>query len=90
MKLYEHQKKGLEDTKRFNKVAYFWDMGTGKTFVGSEKAISLGKNILLVCQLSKIKDWKKHFLEYYAPKIVLYDLTKKIELEQYVNSMFIY
>lgn len=90
MKLYEHQKKGLEDTKRFNKVAYFWDMGTGKTFVGSEKAISLGKNILLVCQLSKLDDWKKHFLEYYAPKIVLYDLTKKVELEQYVKTQCSY
>lgn len=90
MKLYEHQRKGLEDTKRFNKVAYFWDMGTGKTFVGSEKAISFRKKILLVCQLSKLNDWKKHFLEYYAPKIVLYDLTKKEELEQYVKTQCSY
>lgn len=86
LSLYNHQKKGLEDTKNLKKVAYFWDMGTGKTFVGSEKAMSFGDNILLVCQKSKIDDWKKHFLEHYAPKIILYDLTKKEELNQYIKT----
>lgn len=86
LNLYNHQKQGLEDTKNFKKVAYFWDMGTGKTFVGSEKAMDLGDNILLVCQKSKMDDWKKHFLEYYAHKIVLYDLTKKEELTQYIKA----
>lgn len=86
LNLYNHQKQGLEDTKNFKKVAYFWDMGTGKTFVGSKKAMDLGDNILLVCQKSKIDDWKKHFLEYYAHKIVLYDLTKKEELTQYIKA----
>ena len=86
LKLYNHQIKGLEDTKKYNKVAYFWDMGTGKTFMGSEKAMSFGDNILLVCQKSKIDDWKNHFLKYYASKIILYDLTKKEELNQYIKS----
>ena len=44
MELYEHQKKALELTKQFNNVAYYLDMGLGKTFVGSEKMNELGSN----------------------------------------------
>lgn len=43
------------------------------------------KNILLVCQKSKIDDWKEHFLEYYATQIVLCDLTNKIEFEPFIK-----
>lgn len=63
--LYEFQKKILEKTKKRNRVAYYLDMGLGKTFVGSEKAVSFGKDILLLCQLSKMDDWKNHFEEFY-------------------------
>ena len=41
---------------------------TRKTFIGSEKAISLHKNILVVCQKSKVEDWVNHFKEYYQNK----------------------
>lgn len=44
------------------------EMGLGKTFIGSEKAISLHKNILVVCQKSKVDDWVNHFKEYYQNK----------------------
>ena len=37
LKLYPHQKKVLEETKSYNRVGYFLDMGLGKTFIGSEK-----------------------------------------------------
>ena len=37
IKLFEHQEKALEQTEQFNRVAYYLDMGLGKTFVGSEK-----------------------------------------------------
>lgn len=40
-------------------------MGLGKTFVASEKAKELNKPVLVVCQKSKIKDWKEHFQMYY-------------------------
>lgn len=43
------------------------------------------KNILLVCQKSKIDDWKEHFLEYYAAQIVLCDLTNKLEFESFIK-----
>lgn len=37
MQLYSHQQKALNETKDFNRVAYYLDMGLGKTFVGAEK-----------------------------------------------------
>lgn len=40
MQLFPHQSKALDETKDFNRVAYYLDMGLGKTFVGSEKANS--------------------------------------------------
>ena len=36
-----------------------------KTFIGSEKAIQLHKNILVVCQKSKVEDWYNHFVDNY-------------------------
>ena len=57
VQLYPHQVKALEETKDFNRVAYYLDMGLGKTFVGSEKMVQLGLAInLLVCQKSKVQD----------------------------------
>lgn len=47
--------------------------------------MSLDKDILLVCQKSKIDDWKEHFLEYYAAQIVLCDLTNKLEFESFIK-----
>ncbi len=77
MKLFDYQEKALTDSAALNRVAYYWDMGTGKTFVGAEKLIRLKSNIsLVVCQKSKIQDWKNHFLENY-PDVAVYDLTNK-------------
>lgn len=85
MELYEHQIKCLNETKDFNKVAYYLDMGLGKTFVGSEKAISLKKNILLICQKSKIKDWFKHFEEFYKDWEIV-NLTDKKDFNYFFKS----
>lgn len=69
--------KELEETKDLNRVAYFHDMGLGKTFVGAEKLIQLGANInLVICQKSKINDWIEHFTKYYSNRQV-WDLTNK-------------
>ena len=54
MQLFPHQSKALDETKDFNRVAYYLDMGLGKTFVGSEKANSFPERIVLVCQKTKI------------------------------------
>lgn len=88
IELFDFQKKVLEDTKTQNKVAYYLDMGLGKTFVGSEKAISLGKNILVICQKSKVEDWINHFANYYLDyDCAAFDLTKYKEIEDYFINM---
>ena len=84
MTLMEHQKKVLKDTKDRNLVAYYIDMGGGKTFIGSEKAQSFDEEvILIVCQKSKVRDWVEHFFTYYIDQTKCdesgawcYDLTR--------------
>jgi len=50
MELYKHQNLALDLTTDFNRVAYYLDMGLGKTFVGSEKMKELGSQLnVLVC-----------------------------------------
>lgn len=70
-------------------------MGLGKTFVGSEKAMNLEIDILLVCQKSKIDDWKMHFFEYYIDKMKCdesgawcYDLTTSSGMDMFVHSRY--
>jgi len=85
MKLYKHQVEALERTRNFNRVAYYHDMGLGKTFTGSEKLIQLNAAVnLVVCQKSKINDWLQHFQQYYNDTVITYDLTNKQEFEQFI------
>lgn len=65
IQLYPHQEQSLFQTRNKNRVAYYLDMGLGKTFVASEKAKELDKPVLVVCQKSKIKDWMEHFQNHY-------------------------
>ena len=61
MELFEHQVKALDETEGKNRVAYYLDMGLGKTFVGAEKMVRLGKKVsLIVCQKTKVDDWVEH------------------------------
>lgn len=67
----------LEQTKGLNRVAYYLDMGLGKTFVGSEKMMELGNRVnLLICQKSKVNDWVYHFNFNYPTTLVI-DYTQK-------------
>ena len=81
--LYKHQIDELEATKDLNKVAYYHDMGLGKTFTGAEKLIQLGANVnLVICQKSKIDDWIEHFRNNYERlNIINYTSCKKNTLE---------
>lgn len=85
IKLYDHQLKALEQTKGLNRVAYYLDMGLGKTFVGSEKANSYPDKILVVCQKSKVADWIEHFRKFY--QMTVFDLTKPKQLDEYVQTV---
>lgn len=72
-----HQTDVLKQTELFNRVAYYLDMGLGKTFVGAEKLYLLNNDMnLVICQKSKIDDWVQHFTEYY-PDYSVFDLTHK-------------
>lgn len=67
VKLFKHQIDVLEKTTQFNRVAYYLDMGLGKTYCGSEKMIKLDARVnLVICQKSKVKDWVEHFKNNYA------------------------
>lgn len=82
-KLYEHQKRVLQQTSSFNKVAYYLDMGLGKTYCGSYKAVSFKDPILIICPKSLVPQWLDHF-ESTHPEWVRYDLTKKKQLENFI------
>lgn len=89
MQLYEHQKEVLNNSKQFNRVAYYYDMGLGKTFIGSEKMHKLGNRVnLLVCQKSKVQDWLEHFKTYYSDYNIK-DLTKNKIYHQGTNNKYI-
>lgn len=75
VELYEHQRKVLELTKGKNRVAYYLDMGLGKTFVATEKMKQLDEKLnIIVCQKSKVDDWIEHLKTYYGDyEIVKYN-----------------
>ena len=84
MKLFPHQEDALKATEGQNRVAYYLDMGLGKTFVGSEKTMQLGSNVnLVICQKSKIDDWVEHFNEHY--EVIVLNLTNKRSLECFLE-----
>lgn len=74
--LFPHQTESLKLTSEQNRVAYYLDMGLGKTFVGSEKMKELGAKInLVVCQKSKVEDWVQHFIDNYSNEYNVCNLT---------------
>lgn len=87
MKLYPHQEAALQQTAGRNRVAYYHDMGLGKTFTGSEKMVQLGARVnLVICQKSKVDDWVNHFLDHYD-HIFVYDLTRKGQIQVFLEDM---
>lgn len=82
-----HQEKVLNQTKDFNRVAYYLDMGLGKTFVGAEKVWELNNDVnLVICQKSKIDDWVQHFKDHYHDYEV-FDLTHKSQAITFRNRL---
>lgn len=90
MELYPHQQTALEETRQYSRVAYYLDMGLGKTFVGSEKMRELNSPVnLIVCQKSKVEDWEKHMIENYAMDHcwIIYNLTDKKDFERFFKEV---
>lgn len=83
MKLFPHQSEALERTEGFNRVAYYHDMGLGKTFTGSAKMMQYGNPVnLIICQKSKVNDWVNHFNDHSSHWV--YDLTRKSSLRNFI------
>lgn len=85
VQLFPHQSKALDETKDFKRVAYYLDMGLGKTFVGGEKAKQLDKPLLVICQKSKIEDWVQHLVD--IAGYDTFDLTDKKEMEFFMQVL---
>lgn len=82
--LFPHQQEALDKSKDFRNIAFFHDMGLGKTFTGSEAMIRFGSEVnLIICQKSKVDDWINHFKQNYS--IVPFDLTKKGRIEGFLK-----
>lgn len=89
MELYPHQTDALSVTADKNRVAYYHDMGLGKTFTGSEKMRQLGASVnLIICQKSKIEDWCSHIYTNYRKKYIIFDLTKKEHYRDFFNGIY--
>ena len=82
MKLFDYQEKALALTSDKDNSAFYYDMGLGKTFIGSERLRLYGERII-VCQKSKIKDWCEHFKEHYTDYAV-FDLTNKKDMQAFM------
>lgn len=85
MELYEHQKRVLQDTLLYNKVAYYLDMGLGKTFTGSVKATSFNKPILIICPKPLISQWIEHFKDVHD-NYCTYNLSNKKQLQSFMED----
>ena len=84
--LFPHQKTALEMTSSQNRVAYWLDMGLGKTFVGSEKMREIGAKVnLVICQKSKVQDWCDHFEKNYQCEVVDLATLKIDKFESFVH-----
>lgn len=83
MNLYPHQIEALELIKDKNHCAIYYDMGLGKTFIGSEKMKEIGAKVnLVICQKSKVDDWVEHFEKYY-PRYHVINYTIEKEAKQF-------
>ena len=89
VKLYQHQQEALDETKDKTHVAYYHDMGLGKTFTGAEKMMQLGESKnLVICQKSKIDDWVRHFGRNY--RVIVFDLTDRKDFNDFINTELLF
>lgn len=87
IELFKHQTEALKATESLNNCAFYHDMGLGKTFTGAEKLMRLGARVnLVICQKSKIDDWRNHFGSNYKYDISAYDLTDKKQWVDFWNN----
>lgn len=85
--LMPHQKAGSLISDIFNKYAFFYDTGTGKTVTALEIMIKKQKNeqakFLIICPKTIISTAWLEDCEKYFPSMKLLPLSKNITIEQY-------
>lgn len=89
MQLYDYQQNALDLTESKVNAAFYYDMGLGKTFIGSEKMRLYEKRInLIICQKSKVNDWIEHFENNYNIHdfMLICDLTKKHGFDEFIKQ----
>lgn len=65
-------------------MAYYLDMGLGKSFLGSEKMHQLRTSItLIVCQKSKVDDWVAHYREHYDYNVIVFNKQSLSEISEH-------
>ena len=84
IKLHPHQIRAIKQANNRERVAYYLDMGLGKTFVASEQA-KLYQNdvILVICQNSKVSDWSEHFEKFYDNEV--FSITNVKALNNFID-----
>ena len=78
MEPYGFQKEILKRTENEDRCAYFVGMGLGKTLLSSEHVSSIAppdEDIIVICQLSKVRDWVEHWRRNYSRPVC--DYTRK-------------
>ena len=76
VQLYPSQQEMLDEIKDKTNCAIYAGVGSGKTFIGSEKLLSFQTPFnLVICQKSQVDYWVNHFQTHY-PDITVTDLTK--------------
>ena len=86
MRLYDFQQKGIERVSGHENAAFYWDMGLGKTFVGTEMLKRWGKGISIVlCQKSKVSDWEEHIKANMTGNVLV--VTSKMSENELVREL---
>lgn len=83
--LYPHQVAVLGDLYDHKSAGIFYDMGLGKTIIGSIKATSYKEPILIISPKSVCSQWLEHFKEWHN-NYTRYDLTNKKELIAFIKD----
>lgn len=82
-KLYPHQIEVLGDLYHNKSAGIFYDMGLGKTIIGSIKATSYKMPILIIAPKSVCFQWLEHFKDWHK-EYKRYNLTNKKDLESFI------
>ena len=86
MKLYDFQREGIERVSGYRNAAFYWDMGLGKTFVGTEMLKRWGGGVSLVlCQKSKVSDWEEHIRANMTGNVLV--VTSKMSENELVREL---